>query len=88
MLQVQQQLQVDIAMAHGPHKDTKTVSEYFKVETTSRLMILCDVVIESDLPDVWTKLANNGGKRDRQTIETAVREKATELRLKYSTFIR
>jgi hypothetical protein len=83
MVQMQQQLQVDMAAAHT--KTNKSVCDYFKTETTTRLMILCDVVLESDLPDVWTNLASNSGKRDRQIIEMAVREKATELGMKHST---
>jgi hypothetical protein len=42
-------------------------------------MILCDVIIESDLPDVWVNLANNGGKRDRQIIQATFREIAAEV---------
>jgi hypothetical protein len=42
-------------------------------------MILCNVIIESGLPDVWVNLASNGGKRDRQIIEAIFREIATEL---------
>ena len=46
-------------------------------------MILCDVAIESDLPEVWAKLANNG-KRDRQTIELAIKETAQRRFVKLS----
>jgi hypothetical protein len=48
-------------------------------------MILCDVSIESDLPDVWVNLASNGGKRDRQIIEATFREIATELGMQGAT---
>jgi hypothetical protein len=82
VLQGQQQLQEDTFTARThTSKTLKTVSGRFKAESTNSLMIHCDVVIESDLPDVWLNIASNGGKRDRQIIEAAFREIASELRM-------
>jgi hypothetical protein len=81
IIQGQQQQQEDVAIARALAKTPRTVSEHFKIDTTNRLMILCDVVVESDLPEVWINLANNGGKRDRQTIEMVFRDKATDSRM-------
>jgi hypothetical protein len=44
-------------------------------------MILCDVVVETDLPDTWINFAANNGKRDREIIEFAFHSKATELHM-------
>jgi len=84
MLQGQQQLQADMTNARS-QATRKSVSDYFRDETTSRLMILCGVTIESDLPELWTNLASNNGKKDRQIIEMAFKDKAAELRMKTST---
>jgi hypothetical protein len=85
VLHGQQQLQADISATRTNTKAPKTVGEHFKMESTNKLMILCDVVIESDLPDVWVNLASNGGKRDRQIIEATFNEQAAELRMHGAT---
>jgi hypothetical protein len=81
---IRQQIQADIAAARSSAKAPKTVNDYFKGELTNKLMILCDVVVETDLPDVWIDLASNGGKRDRETIELGVNSKAAKLRMQDS----
>jgi hypothetical protein len=86
VLQSQQQLHENAAAARTQTiKTPKTVSGHFKAESTNRLMILCDVIIESNLPDVWVNSANNGGKRDRQIIQATFREIATEVGIQGAT---
>ncbi len=46
---------------------------------TQKLMVMCRVTDESDLPSLWADLAANNGKRDREIIELAFREIATGL---------
>jgi hypothetical protein len=57
----------------------RSVSDYFKPQLTAKLMMLCDVEVETDLPEVWSDIATSGGKRDRDLIETAFRNTATDL---------
>jgi hypothetical protein len=75
MLQEQQLLMGNRASAKG----VKTVSDYFKPQLATKLMILCGVEIETDLPEIWSDLAANGGKRDRDLIEISFRNTAAEL---------
>jgi hypothetical protein len=85
VLRGQQQLQADISATRTHTKAPKTVGEHFKMESTNKLMILCDVVIESDLPVLWVNLASNGGKKERQIIEETFTEQAALLRMHGAT---
>jgi hypothetical protein len=38
-------------------------------ETYARLLRLCNVATEQELPDVWRAMASQGAKQDRQTIQ-------------------
>jgi hypothetical protein len=42
-------------------------------------MVLCDVEVKTDLPEVWSDIPSSGGRRDRDLIEIAFRNTATEL---------
>jgi hypothetical protein len=81
VLQGQQQLHADLLAARTTTKTPRTVTEHFKQGRTNKQMILCDVVVETDLPDTWINLAANNGKRDREIIEFAFHSKATELHM-------
>jgi len=59
----------------------KTVTEYFKTYLTDKIMMLCDVAIEGNLPDMWHAIASNGGKRDREVIDEHLRAIASGLGL-------
>lgn len=71
----------DAAAARAVATAPKTVSEHFKPHHTHKLLVLCEVASESDLPDLWTELAGVGGKRDRETIEMVVRQVANAVGL-------
>jgi hypothetical protein len=45
-------------------KGVKAVSDYFKPQLTAKLIMLCDVEIETDLPAVWSDIPSGGGKHD------------------------
>lgn len=42
-------------------RGARSVSDYFKPQLTAKLMILCDVEVETDLPEVWSDIATSGG---------------------------
>lgn len=81
LLQEQRDARTDAADARSAARAPKTVSEYFKVHMTNKLMILCMVADEGDLPDLYSELAAANGKRDREVIDLALREIANELDL-------
>jgi len=81
LLQEQREARTDAAEARTAARAPKTVSEYFKVHMTNKLMILCMVTDENDLPDLYSELAAANGKRDREVIDMAFREIANELDL-------
>ena len=56
----------------------KSVAEYFKAHGSMKIMEYCNVPSETDLPDMWTLVAANSGKRERELIESQVRQVAAD----------
>ena len=78
VLQVQRDQRTDAQDARVRAVRPKTISEFFKQYTTDKLMLLCDVSDEINLPEVWRDIAAGNGKRERNTVEMAIRQSANE----------
>ena len=79
MLTVQREAQAAAVAARTAAAAPKSIGEFFKTHLTTKLMHLCDVASESDLPEVWSEIAAANGKRDREAIELVVRNVANAL---------
>jgi hypothetical protein len=79
VLQEQRDARMDAQAFRASTKAPKSVGEFFKAHMTNKLMVLCHVASEADLPDFWASIAEANGKREREAIEVVVREMANGL---------
>jgi hypothetical protein len=79
VLQEQRDARMDAQVFRASTKAPKSVGEFFKAHMTNKLMVLCHVASEADLPDLWAAIAEANGKREREAIEVVVREMANGL---------
>jgi hypothetical protein len=79
LIKVQQDARAEAQQARVAASTPKSIGDYFDTTVVGKLMALCDVVNEIDLPDYWVKLASANGKRDREILEHAVQSTAHDL---------
>ena len=79
LLLAQQAANLDAANARARASAPKTPSECFKTFLVARLLDLCDVTVETNLPELWKTIAATNGKREREAIDAKVREVASLL---------
>jgi hypothetical protein len=56
-------------------KEPKTASQYFTPEGCARLMTICGIMHECDLPEIW-RLLPQYEKKDRLAVELALKQTA------------
>jgi hypothetical protein len=79
LIKVQQDARVEAQQARVAASTPKSIGDYFDTIVVGKLMALCNVANEMDLPDYWAKLASANGKRDREILEQAVHSVAHDL---------
>jgi hypothetical protein len=79
LIKVQQDARAEAQQARVAASTPKSIGDYFDTTVVGKLMALCDVVNETDLPDYWAKLASANGKRDHEILEQAVQSTAHDL---------
>ena len=77
LLREQQAARGDASAARTAAAQPKTVGEYYKAHVTAKLMAMCNVTIETNLPKLWHELAAANGKREREVIEENIRQIAS-----------
>ena len=79
LIRVQQDMRNDAATARADASRPKSVGDYFGATNTARLMNICNVGSETNLPEFWRDLAAANGKRDRVLLAQAVQQTAALL---------
>jgi hypothetical protein len=81
VLQEQKAARQDAVVARTAAKSPKSINEYFRPHLTNKLLILCRVADEANLPELWEVIAAANGKQDRSAIEWVLRQIANSLSL-------
>lgn len=79
ILDVQRSAKKDAEDARKAANEPKSVGSFFKDHLTTKLLLLCNVASEADLPPLWSDIAAANGKRDREAIELCFRSTANAM---------
>ena len=79
LLHVQRGQRSDAKAAHTAASQCKTVSKFCNTHLLKKWLLLCDIALTHNFPDIWIELATGNGNCEHETIKMRARAVATGL---------